>query len=142
MAIPDNENVSMVTKKALNGETEISLKQMLCIDINLKFSEGDEFLLETWTLDLCPEKDMKLLCPINEVYHRMGLLLKSLLTITRLQPAYKLARKQEGEPYTLTYAVYCGNPQLERLGQCYNFIYWVLIIQGKNLRENRVYNLL
>lgn len=101
----------------LRGETEVALKQILCIDINLKFPEGNEFLLETWSLELSSERDLKMLCPMGEVHHRMGTLLKSLLTISRIQPAYKLARKQEDEPYTLTYRVYCGDPLLNRLGK-------------------------
>lgn len=115
LAIPDNEKVSILTKNAMNGETIIALKQMLCIDIFIQFPEGDEHLLETWTLELC-EKDVEQIKDPNEVYHRMEIMLKSLLSITRLQPAYKLARRQEGEPYVLTYRVFCGNPQYERLG--------------------------
>jgi len=51
------------------------------------------------------------------VYNRMGLLLKSLLTVTRVTPAYKLSRRQSPDSYVICYRIYMGEPQLHHLGK-------------------------
>jgi len=49
------------------------------------------------------------------VYNRMTLLLKSLITITRVLPAYKLSR-MKGD-YFIEYSVYSGTAQYNNLGK-------------------------
>ena len=39
----------------------------------------------------------------HTVYNRMGLLLKSLITVARVTPAYKLSRTQGQESYVICY---------------------------------------
>lgn len=51
------------------------------------------------------------------VYNRMGLLLKSLVTVTRVTPAYKLARRQSPDSYVILYNIYMGEPQFHQLGK-------------------------
>uniref|UniRef100_A0A3B5QRA7 Autophagy-related protein 13 n=1 Tax=Xiphophorus maculatus TaxID=8083 RepID=A0A3B5QRA7_XIPMA len=50
------------------------------------------------------------------VYNRLSVLLKSLLAITRVTPAYKLSRKQ-GHDYVILYRIYFGEVQLGGLGE-------------------------
>ncbi|XP_059565466.1 autophagy-related protein 13 isoform X10 [Myotis daubentonii] len=50
------------------------------------------------------------------VYNRLSLLLKSLLAITRVTPAYRLSRKQ-GHEYVILYRIYFGEVQLNGLGE-------------------------
>ncbi|XP_053131492.1 autophagy-related protein 13 isoform X9 [Hemicordylus capensis] len=50
------------------------------------------------------------------VYNRLSLLLKSLLAITRVTPAYRLSRKQ-GHEYVILYRIYFGEVQLSGLGE-------------------------
>ncbi|GAA6068316.1 autophagy-related protein 13 isoform X1 [Tachysurus ichikawai] len=71
--------------------------------------------LETWCLEMnekC-EKDIKV---SYTVYTRLSLLLKSLLAITRVTPAYKLSRNQ-GHDYVILYRIYFGDVQLTGLGE-------------------------
>ena len=46
------------------------------------------------------------------VYNRMGLLLKSLITVSRVTPAYRLSRRQGVDSYVICYRVLLGEPQV------------------------------
>ena len=74
-------------------------------------------ILETWYLRLTADKSDPLARVTYIVYNRMGILLKSLLSITRLTPAYKLARAQAPDSYVICYRIYLGAPQKQNLGE-------------------------
>lgn len=46
----------------------------------------------------------------------MGILLKSLIAVTRATPAYKLSRKQSTDSYNIYYRIYTGEPHTHNLG--------------------------
>ncbi|KAK3509994.1 hypothetical protein QTP70_024343, partial [Hemibagrus guttatus] len=119
LAIKDIPEVTHEAKKALAGQLP-TVGRSMCVEISLKTSEGDSMELETWCLEMnekC-EKDIKV---SYTVYTRLSLLLKSLLAITRVTPAYKLSRKQ-GHDYVILYSpfvgrIYFGDVQLTGLGE-------------------------
>ncbi|XP_041075440.1 autophagy-related protein 13-like isoform X2 [Polyodon spathula] len=114
LAIKDIPEVTHEAKKALAGQLP-GIGRSMCVEISLKTSEGDSMELETWCLDMnekC-DKDIKV---SYTVYNRLSLLLKSLLAITRVTPAYKLSRKQ-GHDYVILYRIYFGEVQLTGLGE-------------------------
>uniref|UniRef100_A0A8C7H3Q0 Autophagy-related protein 13 n=1 Tax=Oncorhynchus kisutch TaxID=8019 RepID=A0A8C7H3Q0_ONCKI len=114
LAIKDIPEVTHESKKALAGQLP-GIERSMCVEISLKTSEGDSMELETWCLEMnekC-DKDIKV---SYTVYNRMSLLLKSLLAITRVTPAYKLSRKQ-GHDYVILYRIYFGEVQLTGLGE-------------------------
>uniref|UniRef100_A0A673XLK4 Autophagy-related protein 13 n=1 Tax=Salmo trutta TaxID=8032 RepID=A0A673XLK4_SALTR len=114
LAIKDIPEVTHESKKALAGQLP-GIGRSMCVEISLKTSEGDSMELETWCLEMnekC-DKDIKV---SYTVYNRMSLLLKSLLAITRVTPAYKLSRKQ-GHDYVILYRIYFGEVQLTGLGE-------------------------
>ncbi|XP_053719062.1 autophagy-related protein 13 isoform X4 [Synchiropus splendidus] len=114
LAIKDIPEVSHEAKKALAGQLP-SIGRSMCVEISLKTSEGDSMELETWCLEMnekC-DKDIKV---SYTVYNRLSVLLKSLLAITRVTPAYKLSRKQ-GHDYVILYRIYFGEVQLSGLGE-------------------------
>ncbi|CAL8309279.1 unnamed protein product [Merluccius merluccius] len=114
LAIKDILDVSHEAKKALAGQLP-GLGRSMCVEISLKTSEGESMELETWCLEMnekC-DKDIKV---SYTVYNRLSLLLKSLLAITRVTPAYKLSRKQ-GHDYVILYRIYFGEVQLSGLGE-------------------------
>lgn len=45
-------------------------------------------------------------------------LLKSLLAVTRITPAYKLAFRQGPDSFVICYRVYLGDPNYDCLGEC------------------------
>ena len=46
----------------------------------------------------------------HQVYNKMSLLLKSLVTVARVTPAYKLSRRQGSDSYVICYRVMLGDP--------------------------------
>ncbi|MBN3303733.1 ATG13 protein, partial [Amia calva] len=113
LAIKDIPEVTHEAKRALAGQLP-GIGRSMCVEISLKTSEGDSMELETWCLEMnekC-DKDIKV---SYTVYNRLSLLLKSLLAITRVTPAYKLSRKQ-GHDYVILYRIYFGEVQLAGLG--------------------------
>jgi len=107
--------VSADAKRALCGEI-VSSAVPLCIEISLKTVEGDKMVLETWSLSVLPEQSDPAVRVTYTVYNRMGILLKSLLSVSRVTPAYKLSRRQGPDSYTMCYRIYMGEPQLHNLG--------------------------
>jgi autophagy-related protein 13 len=120
LAIRDNPEVQAEAKKALSGQTSL-LAHSVCVEISLKTAEGDAMVLETWYIsmnsDLC-DPDARV---SYTVYNRMGVMLKSLFSASRVTPAYKLSRRQGAcsEDYVICYRIYLGAPQFFPLGEGY-----------------------
>ncbi|XP_041052953.1 autophagy-related protein 13 isoform X11 [Carcharodon carcharias] len=113
LAIKDIPEVTHEAKKALAGQLP-GIGRSMCVEISLKTSEGDSMELETWCLEMNEKCDKEIKVSYT-VYNRLSLLLKSLLAITRVTPAYKLSRKQ-GHDYVILYRIYFGEVQLIGLG--------------------------
>ncbi|XP_022447800.1 autophagy-related protein 13 isoform X3 [Delphinapterus leucas] len=114
LAIKDIPEVTHEAKKALAGQLP-AVGRSMCVEISLKTSEGDSMELEIWCLEM-NEKCDKEIKVSYAVYNRLSLLLKSLLAITRVTPAYRLSRKQ-GHEYVILYRIYFGEVQLNGLGE-------------------------
>lgn len=87
----------------------------MCIDIYLKTIDGDVMTLETWNISLVSDY-----CDSTTsyaVYNRLGILLKSLLAITRVVPAYRYSRRQSPDSYNIGHKMYIGDPQCSLLGK-------------------------
>ncbi|KAG2463232.1 ATG13 protein, partial [Polypterus senegalus] len=114
LAIKDIPEVTHEAKKALSGQLP-GIGRSMCVEVSLKTSEGDSMELETWCLEVNEKCDRDIKVSYT-VYNRLSLLLKSLLAITRVTPAYKLSRKQ-GHDYVILYRIYFGEVQLAVLGE-------------------------
>lgn len=117
MAINDVPEVLTEAKKALNGEI-ITTRLPLCVEISLKTVEGDHMVLESWCLGIIPDQSDPSIRVIH-IYNRMGILLKSLVSVTRVTPAYKLSRAQGPDSYIICYRIYMAEPQMHNLGDGY-----------------------
>ncbi|EDV91375.1 GH14376 [Drosophila grimshawi] len=133
IVVQDHPDVLDETKRALALKPgESILKRLpLCVEISLKTSEGDQMILEVWSLDLLPVDNNKTAaaaadCKDNEsqtlkashaIYNRMGIMLKSLISLTRTTPAYKLSRRQCPDSYVIFYRIYVDRPQVHTLGE-------------------------
>lgn len=73
-------------------------------------------ILEVWSMGINSDQADPTLRPTYAVYNRMGLLLKSLISVTRVTPAYKLSRRQSSDSYNIYYRMYVGDPQVHNLG--------------------------
>ncbi|XP_068618704.1 autophagy-related protein 13 homolog isoform X2 [Battus philenor] len=116
LSIPDEPSVNTDAKRVLNGEILEALAKVLCIEISLRTSDGDEMVLEVWTVKLLPGCDASI-TSVSAVYYRMSIMLKSTLSISRITPAYKLSRSQFKESYKISHKIYGGQPNLEILGE-------------------------
>lgn len=117
LAIHDLPDVLSEAKRVLCGEPVVGSSVPLCIEISLRTVEGDSMVLETWSLGVLPEQSDPSIRVTYTVYNRMGILLKSLLSVSRVTPAYKLSRRQAPDSYHLCYRIYMGEPQLHTLGK-------------------------
>lgn len=91
-----------------------------CVEISLRTPEGDTIPLETW----CISFDDSVSDPSQRVrfniYNRMSVVLRSLLTCTRATPTYQLSRKQSADKYIICYKMYSGEPIVSHLGEHYS----------------------
>ncbi|KAG5882661.1 hypothetical protein JTB14_024470 [Gonioctena quinquepunctata] len=119
--INDLPEVLAEAKRVLNGEI-LSAHLPLCVEISLRTAEGDQMILETWCLGLSPDKCDSTARLIHSIYNRMGILLKSLVSVTRVVPAYKLSRRQDPESFVICYRIYMGEPQDQCLGDGFKHV--------------------
>ena len=114
LGIEDIPEVLAETKKALNGQIPRYTNQgrctdMLCVEISLKTVEGDSLVLENWTLSVNESTDTSSRVTYT-VYSRMSLLLKSIIAVSRVTPAYKLSGRQGADSFVLCYRIFWGTP--------------------------------
>lgn len=114
--ISDLPDVLAETKRVLNGEI-ISSNVPLCVEISLRTSEGDQMVLENWCLSMLAEQCDPTTRIVHTIYNRMGTLLKSLVSITRVVPAYKLSRRQGPDSFVICYRIFLGEPLIQCLGE-------------------------
>lgn len=120
LAVNDVPEVSMEAKKLMSIHGEImTSRQPLCVEIYLITADNDIMTLETWCIGVWPstQSDNRM---NYSIYGRMGILLKTLVSVTRVTPAYKMSRRQRPDNYTINYKIYMGDPQLDCLGDGYH----------------------
>jgi hypothetical protein len=91
------------------------------IEISLKTAEGDTMVLENWVLSLKDAPDPVTRRPArfnsNDIYYRLGVMIKSVLIIARSLPAYKLSRRQGPETFVVMYRPFLGECSESVLGE-------------------------
>ena len=120
LSIKDIPEVLAEAKKALAGQIP-TVGLGMCVEISLKTVEGDTMVLETWYLEMTEQCDASARVTYT-VYNRMSLLLKSLIAVTRVTPAYKVATLQGPGSFVICYRVYMGDPQWHTLGESYQSV--------------------
>ena len=108
LAVKDSTEVQGETKRSLSGAIPSPGLPLVC-EISLKTAEGDSLVLEVWRLAVVAGGDPGVKVT-HQVYNRMSLLLKSLVTVARVTPAYKLSRRQGADSYVICYRVMLGDP--------------------------------
>jgi autophagy-related protein 13 len=108
-----------MTKASIGQESIFNLGTPYCIEISLKTPENHTMILETWCIlfndQICDQTQKVCFA----VYKKMSLVLRSLLCMTRSVPTYQLSRRQSSDTYILLYRMYCGEPIVHNLGECY-----------------------
>uniref|UniRef100_A0A182TC01 Autophagy-related protein 13 n=1 Tax=Anopheles maculatus TaxID=74869 RepID=A0A182TC01_9DIPT len=121
ISITDQQSILDVlveTKKVLQdgGQHEsITTRLPLCVEISLQTAEGGSMILEFWTLSIRTDQTNAPQRANQVIYNRMSLLLKSLLSVTRVTPAYRVSRMKRTDSYDIYYRIYKGEPQTNLL---------------------------
>lgn len=120
LVITDNNEVQCEAKKILAGQST-TLGQNVCVEISLRTAEGDTMVLEMWSISLDSSQCDSSSKSSHTTYNRMSIALKSLLSVSRVTPAYKLSRRQGtcANDYIICYRIYLGDPQFYVLGDGY-----------------------
>lgn len=120
ISIDDYPEVVEDTKRALNLVSGDSIVQRfpLSVEISLRTTEGDSMVLEVWSLGLSVDRCDSTVRASHTIYNRMSILLKSLISVSRVTPAYKLSRRQSADSYQILYRIYVGEPEIHCLGEC------------------------
>lgn len=109
LAVKDAPEVMGETKRAMGGAIPSPGLPLVC-EISLKTAEGDSLVLEWWRLAVIAGGDPHVKIT-HTVYNRMSLMLKSLVTVARVTPGYRLSRRQGADSYVICYRVFLGDPQ-------------------------------
>ena len=89
----------------LFGKRVPTLWSPICLDIILRTVDGSFIILETWQLSTDGEnKELKHKNHFS-IYNRLGVLLKSVLSISRVLPSFNLAKKNDKD-FTLYFRVH------------------------------------
>jgi autophagy-related protein 13 len=133
--------VTLETKKALqiNQTDSVTNRLPLCVEISLQTVEGDKMILEVWSLNINTELCDPTIKATHTIYNRMGLMLKSLISVTRVTPAYKLSRRQTSDSYNIYYRIYVGEPQIHNLGEFLSFLLLLTIFWKNHQNEGQNY---
>jgi autophagy-related protein 13 len=115
--------VTVNAKKCLGDAQHLLINpphSPFCVEISLRTPDCDTITLETW----CISFDDSLSDPSQRIrfniYNRMSIVLRSLLTCTRATPSYHLSRKQSADKYIICYKMYSGEPIVSHLGEHYS----------------------
>ncbi|KRX90066.1 Autophagy-related protein 13 -like protein [Trichinella pseudospiralis] len=108
--------VNEVMSNSLENKYLPELKK-LSIVISLKTVDGSSLMLEIWELSYDQNKVDSTVSIRNHLYHRMGVLLRSVICATRQTPVYKhYARNQHPDAFILCYQIRGDSPSKELLG--------------------------
>lgn len=118
VAIKEIPDVITETKMVLSNGLGDSMP--LCVEIFLKTVDGDTMTLETWSIGLLAESAFDPFCSrhlVYTLYNRLGVLLKSLVSVSRVIPAYRYSRQQSHDSFQIHHRIYAGEPQIHTLGK-------------------------
>eukprot|EP00057_Strongylocentrotus_purpuratus_P021466 XP_011675940.1 PREDICTED: autophagy-related protein 13 isoform X1 [Strongylocentrotus purpuratus] len=120
LAIPEKATVKSHAKKLLMTDIPRA-GYPLNVEITLETAEGDKMVLESWSLAVNDTVDPNTKVHYT-VYNRMGLLLKSLICVSRVTPAYRIARRQGTGDYRILSRVFLGETKLSLLGEDFSSV--------------------
>ncbi|XP_076467841.1 autophagy-related protein 13-like [Babylonia areolata] len=111
LPIPDIPELSAVARKTLGSGPVLA--QPVNVEISLKTKENNAYIfLEVWSLSLDVDNcdpDVKV---SSTLYGRMTSALKSIICVSRVAPAYRLAQRQKKDDFQIHYQYKVGPPNL------------------------------
>ncbi len=117
LAFRELADIEREARRVLMNVSNSETRWSLCIEIFLRTADGDVMTLETWNISLMSDY-----CDnINTyaLYSRFGIIVKSLLAVTRVVPAYRYSRRQSSDSYVIGHKIYDGEALCNSLGELY-----------------------
>lgn len=119
LALRELVDIEREARRVIMNVSNSDTKWSLCIEIFVKTDDGDVMTLETWNISLVADycdniKPYMLYC-------RFGIIIKSLLAISRVVPAYRYSR-HKSVSYVIGHRIYGGEPVFNSLGKYPVFI--------------------
>ena len=121
LTVNDDSDVSSEVKRIYPGSGGgLAGGDVVCVETLLRTKSGSALPLETWTMKVVSPCESTVRVSFT-VYNRIGVLLKSLLIVSRSVPAYQLSRRCCSRTcnYSIYYRMYVGEPVLD-LGQSFS----------------------
>ena len=117
IAIPGGNIETEIQKEVKNEFANKSpvVQDPLWLNVYLKTAEGHDSLLETWNICFTDKADASIK-NCFDVYNKLSLLLKSLISVTRSLPAYQLTRKKEKD-FSFYYKILAEPPTREEISE-------------------------
>ena len=105
IALPGNSIGNDIQKeiKSEFGNKKIVIDEPLWLYVYLKTSEGYDSLLEGWSIGFNQKVDQNVKSAFT-VYNKLTLLLKSIVSVSRSLPAYRLTRRKEKD-FSFSYKI-------------------------------------
>jgi len=99
ISLPDSEanRKFQSTIREQFGKKVPGLFKPVCLDIVLKTSEGSFTVLESWQVSTKVSNKEENIKNHISIYNRLGVLLKSVITMSRVLPSYQLSRKSDSD---------------------------------------------
>ncbi|CAF1600386.1 unnamed protein product [Rotaria magnacalcarata] len=123
LSIKDIPEVTVNAKKCLADAQHLLINSPhspFCVEISLRTPESQTITLETWCISFDDSTSDPAQRVRFNIYNRMSIVLRSLLTCTRATPTYQLSRKQSADKYIICYKMYSGEPIVGHLGEHYS----------------------
>lgn len=108
--IDEIPEINQQLNQSLNG-VYLPIVDSVNVLISLRTSEGETLHLEIWRVSLDSEQISDNAANLRtQLYHRISILLRSIIAASRTTPAYKLyARRQGAESFVLCYEISSGS---------------------------------
>ncbi|XP_065836024.1 autophagy-related protein 13 homolog isoform X2 [Oscarella lobularis] len=116
--IDDDVDLSVSTKEALRRSPMKAGRAAFCVEISANSSEEDvSCVLEQWSITITEKPSPRFTAMTSDnVYLKLGLLLRSLIAVSRTLPAYHLSKSRQ-EDLSMSYRIFSnGIPKKEQLG--------------------------
>lgn len=123
LAIPDLKEISDEVKRCTENMNDgkgvtVCQKWTVCCEVSLRTSDGNSMVLENWVMSNEPCTEEAKPMATNQsltVYSRMSMLLKSIITLTRATPAYKISSREQSTELVICYRVFETNDPMENI---------------------------
>ncbi|CDW54480.1 autophagy protein 13 [Trichuris trichiura] len=117
LSVNESPEVTQVMKESLGERCMPDLHSVVLV-ISLRTTNGESLDLEIWKLSLDDQVIDPSVSVRSQLYHRMSVMLRSVLCASRSTPVYRqYAGRQASDSFVLCYQICTDPPPIEQLGE-------------------------